>query len=451
MENDQQYPFRIHPTSFHYMLTILFLAGIIASISFAVETTPIEDSLFNFPISDYRNYTKEELAKVFAVWANARNSNMPSAEEMEKEYSQLGDGSYAVREKATVEFLQMGPTILGFLNQRLQNEKDTEIQIRIKHIVENITTHRIMRLNNLVEAWKHLAREEQLRYAVSVADALLEMPEQIEIPAPEPGDRLDYFEKRLGPRTTIWSRNRLLFDVVSSVAAQSTTEAYQILAQFLSKRDKALILRAMECVGTPRASVDVAPRLLELAQGNDKDIALKALDHLSNWHDTNVHRQEITIALKRLYKHPDPEIALEAAIVSCYSGDRSGFPLWLEATMSDNKAVRIKAVAQLVDDRVVDSADVVVPYLIAQLGVTDLELLERAIESLGSYKGNAKHIIRFLHHPSKEIVLRTILSLEMMPDAEAVKALKMLLKESNDAVIRRNVKEALVYIQKGTL
>jgi hypothetical protein len=115
----------------------------------------------------------------------------------------------------------------------------------------------------------------------------------------------------------------------------------------------------------------------------------------------------------------------------------------LEATKSPNITIAVKAIGQLVDCRYRGRAKQVVPLLIPHLKTDDLKLLNRTIETLGSYRGTAEHIVPFLQHRDKHIVWRTILALNSMDATEAIKPLEDLRRTSTNETTQRYIDEAL--------
>jgi hypothetical protein len=106
----------------------------------------------------------------------------------------------------------------------------------------------------------------------------------------------------------------------------------------------------------------------------------------------------------------DRGLAIEAAIVSCYSGDASGGALVVRCMNSDDPALRLTAIAQVVDD------DHFRPHRAAIVGALLDELkdptsdahLERAIESLEAYPSEEVLVAvkPFLRHQNPQVVQR---------------------------------------------
>jgi hypothetical protein len=153
-------------------------------------------------------------------------------------------------------------------------------------------------------------------------------------------------------------------------------------------------------------SAEALPLIIRLADGPDKRLAEEALSCLSNY---DPHPQ-IAAFLRRKMTDPDPNLALEAAIIACYSGDGSGFPVLFRHVRHPDPALRLKAVAQLGDaSRFRRYAGRVVPELLELLqDEKDPAVLERVIESLGGYpsKQTFDAVAPFLKHLHEQVRTR---------------------------------------------
>lgn len=191
-------------------------------------------------------------------------------------------------------------------------------------------------------------------------------------------------------------------------------------------------------------STEAIGLLVSIAGGSDSELAECALSSMSNYS----YNAEIDAELKKLMTHRDPERALHAAIITCYSGDWSGFPLLLEGTKSPNRAIAMKAIGQLVDSRYQGRANQVVPLLLPHLATKDMALLERTIETLGNYRIAATHVLPFLKHENKNILLRTILALNSMGASEAITPLIDLKNTTTDETTLKLLDDTMRRLKK---
>jgi HEAT repeat protein len=162
-----------------------------------------------------------------------------------------------------------------------------------------------------------------------------------------------------------------------------------------------------------RTKPEQIPERIEIADGADKEVALEALSQLSNYQPT----PPIIVFLNQKMKDKDEQIALKAAIISCYSGDWSGFDILLQHVGHHEPALRLTAVAQLADVRFRTHAKRVVPLLLERLRLEkDPGVLERAIESLGNYPSRQvlDAIQPFLKHENERVRARTKLVVDWM-------------------------------------
>src|SRR5262249_57429043 len=122
----------------------------------------------------------------------------------------------------------------------------------------------------------------------------------------------------------------------------------------------------------------------------------------------------ITQYLRRKMTGDDPGLALEAAIVSCYSGDASGGALVVRCMKSDDPELRLKAIAQVVDaDHFRPHHAAIVRALLDELKEPTSDAhLERAIESLGAYPSDEvlEAVTPFLKHKNPQVAQRAQMS-----------------------------------------
>jgi hypothetical protein len=152
-----------------------------------------------------------------------------------------------------------------------------------------------------------------------------------------------------------------------------------------------------------QAAVD---ELLRIGDGPDRTLAEEAIGALSSY----APDRRIAQYLRRKMTDDDRGLAIEAAIVSCYSGDASGGALVVRCMNSDDPALRLTAIAQVVDD------DHFRPHRAAIVGALLDELkdptsdahLERAIESLEAYPSDEvlAGVKPFLRHQNPQVVQR---------------------------------------------
>jgi hypothetical protein len=155
----------------------------------------------------------------------------------------------------------------------------------------------------------------------------------------------------------------------------------------------------------------VLDTFLAIADSPDKRLANKALDSLSNYS----RNEKITVFLRRKMADPDSSLALNAAIVSCYSGDWSGFPLMLRCARSEDAALRLQAISQFVDSQFRGYSAKIVPVLLEELQKpTSDDHLERAIDSLSAYPSDKvlDAVTPFLKHKNTQVSTRAKLTIE---------------------------------------
>ena len=391
---------------------------------------------------------------LMAAWARSTQTRPATREQLRKVCARLGDDSHAVREAATAELLAFGPEHLDTVAAIAAAQDDAEVRDRADWVIAQWKLQlgrRPIRLQNACALWGSLPNEESLRYTRLLVKRIRRLPEFVTLPPDDrQGRRGPYGDGGLLGEPKRRIRDRLLREIAAMLASFRSPKARVILRSFLHEGSQALTLRIIQLIGSPSTDPDVADDLLRLAEGPDKAVAIRALSHLSNWHGRSRARDRITPVLKRLYNHADPDVALQAAIISCYSGDGSGFSRLLEATASPSRQIAMKAIGQLGDCRFSGRAAQVIPRLLPHLKTDDVQVLDRTIETLGNYPGAVKHVIPFLEHEDKQIVRRAILALNSMGAGavEAVPALKRLRAEGTDDATLGLVRQALEYIAR---
>lgn len=186
-------------------------------------------------------------------------------------------------------------------------------------------------------------------------------------------------------------------------------EQVRFLLKLMESRDSWVVGNSMNGVsGYTIRSQETVPALIKIADGTDKKLASKALSCLGNY-----DRDATIIAfLRRKMTDSDQELALHAAITTCYSGDWSGFPMLLRYVSHESPKLREQAIAQLGDPRFRRYQDQVVPLILKRLSAEkDASLIERSIETLGSYpsKETLTAIAPFQKHENKQVRLRAAL------------------------------------------
>ena len=244
------------------------------------------------------------------------------------------------------------------------------------------------------------ATDSEVRALETIVDRLVHLSDNLRIPL---GDRPFYLltrpvDKNLKPQ----GRERIHLKLARSrdiwVASQSIGRlgGHEIVGRY----------------GYPLPeSVPALETLIAIADGSNKDLANTAMSSLSNYRTD----PRITQFLRRKMSDADGALALQAAIITCYSGDWSGFPVLLRCARSEDPQLRLRAIAQLVDIRYQKHSARVVPLLLAELKqpLSDRHL-ERAVESLGTYARIevVEAITPLLEHQNDQVKRRARLSLD---------------------------------------
>lgn len=151
--------------------------------------------------------------------------------------------------------------------------------------------------------------------------------------------------------------------------------------------------------------------LFRIGDGPNRALAEKAIGSLSSY----APDPRIAQYLRRKMTDDDRGVALRAAIVSCYSGDASGGTLVLRCMKSDDPALRLKAIAQVVDDDHFHPhhAAIVLALLDELKDPTSDAHLERAIESLEAYPSDKvlAAVTPFLTHQNLQVAQRARMTL----------------------------------------
>jgi hypothetical protein len=178
-------------------------------------------------------------------------------------------------------------------------------------------------------------------------------------------------------------------------------------------RDPELALGSLSRLSTAQ-SVEAIDPLITIADGRNAELASRALTLMGNY---DFHPR-LNQFLRRKTSDPNPLIALQAAIVTCYCGDASGYPIVLRCADHPQAKVRLEAVAQLVDLKVggrdtARSRDLLLRRLTAE---PDPEVLERVVESLQSYPTRAVRdaVEPFARHTHERVRARAKLVLNIL-------------------------------------
>ena len=151
--------------------------------------------------------------------------------------------------------------------------------------------------------------------------------------------------------------------------------------------------------------------MFRIGDGPNLALAEEAIGSLSSY----APDPRIAQYLRRKMTDDDRGVALRAAIVSCYSGDASGGTLVLRCMKSDDPALRLKAIAQVVDDDHFrpHHAAIVLALLDELKDPTSDAHLERAIESLEAYPSDKvlAAVTPFLTHQNLQVAQRARMTL----------------------------------------
>jgi HEAT repeat protein len=397
--------------------------------------------------------TASDREKLLNEWQATLEPREISNEEMERLFRALGDESYAIRQAAATELALRGESNADILQRLSATDGDPERIVRANEIMSGWRNRREkapVRMWNLFRVWAASSHELQLAHVRPLVAAVQNLPAEYSFPEPHPVE--DWGEPLELQQRTIRLHEGILPEVTKQMKGHKTRKADELLLSFLREPNPLLVTSTIWRIGSPDEDLDVAPELIRLAEGSSKDVALAALSALSNWSDGSKrdddYREAITAMLKRLYGNKDEEIALQAAIISCYSGDGSGFPMVLEAARNPDKKIARKAIGQLGCSEFAHHAAEIVPVLIPFLETDDPDLLNRVIESFGNFKGEANRLLPFLSHEKQPIVVRTIVTLGQMGGSEAIKPLKELRATTTDESTLRCIDDVLVRLEK---
>lgn len=134
--------------------------------------------------------------------------------------------------------------------------------------------------------------------------------------------------------------------------------------------------------------IEDIPALIKIADGPDKEVACKAMSELSHFGDNSGfdRSEELVAFLNRKIKDADPLLSLEAATVSCYSGDWSGFDVILERLDHSDPKVRYLAAQSLGAPRFTKYSEKIRPLLEKRLRVEkEPDVLRKVDETIRIY------------------------------------------------------------------
>src|SRR5262245_10135230 len=187
-------------------------------------------------------------------------------------------------------------------------------------------------------------------------------------------------------------------------------ERQRLLLKLVRTHDPGVVSRSMNRLMSMKSTAAL-DAFFAIADGSDRRLAEEAIGSLSSFDPD----PRITRFLRRKMTDDNPALALEAAIVTCYVSDWSGAPLMLRCARSNDRELRLKAIAQFVDSRFRRYADKIVPILLDELKqpLSD-DHLERALESLGAYpeKRVAEAVTPLLKHKNPQVATRARLTLD---------------------------------------
>lgn len=396
--------------------------------------------------------TTSQRESLLAEWRKTFDAKLVTPHDLSRLYNRLGEDSYPERQSASHELYLLGSKNSEVLQRLCETDNNPERVFRARRIIaqwqkemDNVP----IRLRNIFRVWEVATHAQQLEHVIPLITEIQHVPIAVSFQDPRPNKDPDMLSHAPRERS-IRLAEEVFPKIVRKLVEHETPEANLTLMSFLRENNKALVTSTIRNIGRPSQIPDVAPDLIRLAEGKDKEIALCSLSALSNWGNTSKHRAEITAMLKRLYRNIDEDIALEAAIISCYSGDWSGFPMILETARSPDKTKAIKAIGQPGTTTFEEHEKEIIPILIPLLNTDDLSLLDSTIEAFGTYKGTAKYILPFLTHENSAITDRAIVTLRIMGAVEAIKPLHDLRSKSskmNENTLRA-IDEALSSLEK---
>ena len=108
-----------------------------------------------------------------------------------------------------------------------------------------------------------------------------------------------------------------------------------VLSEVSAEMDETARWRPLRNVGDEETPENLRA-LIKIADGSDVEVACEAFSHLSDYSPT----PELNEFLARKMKDPNPKIALKAAIITCYSGDWSGFEMLVKHISHDDADLR---------------------------------------------------------------------------------------------------------------
>jgi hypothetical protein len=181
-------------------------------------------------------------------------------------------------------------------------------------------------------------------------------------------------------------------------------EVARFFPPLLRCRDRRLVRQSASLLMHARVE-EAVDEVCRIADGPDRELADDALSALSNL----APNSRATAFLRRKMTDADPQLALSAAVVSCYSGDGSGLAFMLRCARHPDPKVRLEAAAMLGGVSQVRRTDRIQPLLLERLGAeSDPAVLERVIESLGVFTDpKVLEAIRpFLSHSDERVRVR---------------------------------------------
>jgi len=237
-----------------------------------------------------------------------------------------------------------------------------------------------------------------LRAMEAIVDRILFLSDDFRVP---PTRDLFPWNLREENQNLATAHERIWLKLVRSHDARMTSEAIGRLSNVEVYRHHEPALSA--------ETIAAIEALFKIADSANKELASEALSRLSDYRAN----AKITQFLQRKMTDSDADLGLKAAIISCYSGDWSGLPVIFRCVSSDDPKLRLKAISQLGDPRFRAHATKIVPLLLAEIKtpLSDAHL-ERAVDALGSYRGQELKdaLTPLLQHQNERVRARQALS-----------------------------------------
>ena len=232
----------------------------------------------------------------------------------------------------------------------------------------------------------------------------------------DPSDVLDALLDRLlfiSDRFRAAPKEQFVFQLDKCAEHMLPKQREQLLLKLVRTRSKFVVAHSMNRLMSLRSELAL-PEFFRIGDGPDHTLAYQAIGALSSFR----RNPRIAQYLRRKMADDDRALALRAAIVSCYSGDWSGIGLLLRSLKSDDPALRLKALGQVVESRRFGRyRDQIVRSLLDELKNPMSEAhLVRALESLGAYPSDEvlEAVRGFLEHENPRVARRAKMSVRVI-------------------------------------